>query len=72
MESQEAESTVIDPFGDAVAAEAQDVDFTNPEGKEPESPWVRLTSQDGFSYIVKRDIAKASGTIKNMLEGMQG
>ncbi|KAH9476266.1 Elongin-C [Psilocybe cubensis] len=35
---------------------------TNKEG------WVRLQSTDGFSYLVKRKVAQASGTIRNMLD----
>ncbi|TCD65373.1 hypothetical protein EIP91_002737 [Steccherinum ochraceum] len=29
--------------------------------------WVRILSNDGFSYLVKRKVATASGTLKNML-----
>ncbi|KAJ2930425.1 hypothetical protein H1R20_g6664, partial [Candolleomyces eurysporus] len=30
--------------------------------------WVRIESSDGFSYIVKRKVAQASGTMNNMLD----
>jgi len=29
--------------------------------------WVRLTSTDGFSFMVRRKVATASGTLKSML-----
>ncbi|EGN94332.1 hypothetical protein SERLA73DRAFT_62566, partial [Serpula lacrymans var. lacrymans S7.3] len=29
--------------------------------------WVRITSTDGFSFLVKRKVAWTSGTLKNML-----
>ena len=29
--------------------------------------WVRLTSNDGYHYLVKRKVAMCSGTLKNML-----
>ena len=32
------------------------------------SEWVRLQSTDGFSYLVRRKVAQASGTIRNMLD----
>ncbi|KAF8965424.1 BTB/POZ protein [Flammula alnicola] len=37
-----------------------------------ESEWVRLRSTDGFSYLVKRKVAEASGTIRNMLDSEGG
>ena len=33
-----------------------------------ENDWVRITSADGFSFVVRRNIAKASGTMKAMLD----
>ncbi|KAH8827625.1 BTB/POZ protein [Flagelloscypha sp. PMI_526] len=33
-----------------------------------ENEWVRITSNDGFSYLVKRKVATASGTFKSSLE----
>ncbi|KAJ2919443.1 hypothetical protein MD484_g1022, partial [Candolleomyces efflorescens] len=30
--------------------------------------WVRIDSNDGFSYIVRRKVAQASGTMNNMLD----
>jgi len=36
------------------------------------SEWVRLQSTDGFSYLVKRKVAQASGTIRNMLDSEEG
>ena len=35
---------------------------------DEQSEWVRLQSSDGFSYLVKRKVAEASGTIRNMLD----
>lgn len=29
--------------------------------------WVQIKSSDGYSFIVQRDIAEVSGTLKNML-----
>ncbi|KAF8880677.1 BTB/POZ protein [Infundibulicybe gibba] len=37
-----------------------------PEPKETD--WVRVTSTDGFSYMVKRKVAVMSGTMRNMLD----
>lgn len=33
-----------------------------------DNDWVRITSADGYSFIVRRKIAKASGTMKSMLD----
>ncbi|KXN80623.1 Elongin-C, partial [Leucoagaricus sp. SymC.cos] len=33
-----------------------------------DNDWVRITSNDGFSFIVRRKTAKASGTMKSMLD----
>ncbi|GLB42361.1 putative SKP1 family protein [Lyophyllum shimeji] len=33
-----------------------------------DNDWIRVTSNDGFSYMVKRKIANVSGTMKNMLD----
>ncbi|KAF5379220.1 hypothetical protein D9615_005886 [Tricholomella constricta] len=33
-----------------------------------DTDWIRVTSTDGFSYIVKRKVANVSGTMKNMLD----
>jgi transcription elongation factor B subunit 1 len=30
--------------------------------------WIRITSNDGFSFMVKRKVANMSGTLKNMLD----
>jgi hypothetical protein len=35
---------------------------------DPGDQWVRLQSLDGFCYLVKRKVANASGTIRNMLD----
>ncbi|KAF9559980.1 POZ domain-containing protein [Agrocybe pediades] len=37
-----------------------------------DSEWVRLQSTDGFSYLVKRKVIQASGTIRNMLDPQSG
>ncbi|KAF6752882.1 BTB/POZ protein [Ephemerocybe angulata] len=36
------------------------------ESKENE--WVRINSNDGFSYLVRRKVAQTSGTMANMLD----
>ena len=35
----------------------------------PESMYVKLISSDGYEYIIKREHALTSGTIKAMLSG---
>lgn len=30
--------------------------------------WIRVTSRDGFSFIVKRNVVSRSGTLRNMLD----
>jgi len=37
-----------------------------PESKD--SDWVRIMSNDGFSFMVKRKVANTSGTLKSMLD----
>ena len=40
-----------------------------PSEVEPkDSDWVRLETTDGFTYLVKRKVALASGTMRNMLD----
>ena len=34
--------------------------------------WVRLTSSDGYDYLVKRKAAMCSGTLRNMLSAESG
>ncbi|KAE9393915.1 hypothetical protein BT96DRAFT_828476 [Gymnopus androsaceus JB14] len=34
--------------------------------------WVRLTSSDGFTFLVKRKIANMSGTVKSSLDTSSG
>ncbi|KAJ6629338.1 hypothetical protein B0H10DRAFT_1939744 [Mycena sp. CBHHK59/15] len=33
-----------------------------------DSDWVRVTSDDGYSFLVKRNVANASGTMRDMLD----
>lgn len=40
----------------------------NNADEQSQSDWVRLQSSDGFSYLVKRKVAEASGTVRNMLD----
>ncbi|KAF8811227.1 POZ domain-containing protein [Phlegmacium glaucopus] len=40
--------------------------------EQQQSKWVRLQSSDGFAYLVKRKVAEASGTIRNMLDPTGG
>ncbi|KAF9261141.1 POZ domain-containing protein [Marasmius fiardii PR-910] len=37
-------------------------------GDENGEDWVRLVSNDGFSFLVKRKVANMSGTIRNSLD----
>ena len=39
--------------------------------QEEEKPvkWVKILSKDGHAFIVPREVAMMSGTLKNMLEG---
>ncbi|KAH9067868.1 BTB/POZ protein [Lactarius vividus] len=30
--------------------------------------WIRITSRDGFSFVVKRNVALHSGTLRSMLD----
>ncbi|KAF8184844.1 BTB/POZ protein [Pholiota molesta] len=51
------------------------MDIQDTETKPPVDPgdqWVRLQSLDGFCYLVKRKVANASGTIRNMLDSDAG
>ncbi|KIM86604.1 hypothetical protein PILCRDRAFT_64768, partial [Piloderma croceum F 1598] len=41
--------------------------FTQSADQKTDDDWVRLTSTDGFSFMVKRNVATASGTLKSML-----
>ncbi|KAG1814610.1 uncharacterized protein BJ212DRAFT_1300425 [Suillus subaureus] len=36
-------------------------------GAEKRDDWVKITSSDGYSFLVKRNVAAISGTLKNML-----
>merc|ERR1712150_419528 len=47
--------------------EQEDKEFGGIEG--PQSQYVKLMSSDGHEFIVKRDHALTSGTIKAMLSG---
>ncbi|KAI0635422.1 POZ domain-containing protein [Trametes polyzona] len=37
------------------------------EGKDKMNEWVRLTSNDGYDFLVKRKVAMCSGTLRNSL-----
>ncbi|KAF8068877.1 BTB/POZ protein [Lyophyllum atratum] len=43
----------------------EDVDM---HAEPSDTDWIRVTSTDGFSYMVKRKIANISGTMKSMLD----
>ncbi|KAF8233876.1 POZ domain-containing protein [Tricholoma matsutake] len=43
----------------------EDVDML-PEPKDTD--WVRVTSTDGFSWMIRRKVANISGTMRNMLD----
>lgn len=34
---------------------------------DKDSDWVKLVSSDGYSFLVKRNVATVSGTLKTML-----
>jgi len=42
------------------------------KGSADDADWVRLQSVDGFSYLVRRKVSQASGTIRNMLDPTGG
>ncbi|EIW75682.1 POZ domain-containing protein [Coniophora puteana RWD-64-598 SS2] len=47
-----------------------DVDMNGADdanGVDAGNDWVRIKSADGFSFLVKRRVAMASGTLRNML-----
>ena len=33
-----------------------------------QNDWIRISSRDGFSFIVKRNVALHSGTLRSMLD----
>jgi len=33
-----------------------------------ESDWIRVTSTDGYSFLIKKKVANVSGTMKSMLD----
>ena len=35
---------------------------------QSQDDWIRVTSRDGFSFIVKRNVVLRSGTLRNMLD----
>ncbi|KAI0001199.1 hypothetical protein BJV77DRAFT_1063711 [Russula vinacea] len=35
---------------------------------QSQDDWIRVTSRDGFSFIVKRNVVFRSGTLRNMLD----
>ncbi|KAJ7595548.1 BTB/POZ protein [Mycena floridula] len=50
---------------------ADDIEMRAADGKE-ETDWIRVVSNDGFSYLVRRKIANISGTMKNSLDASSG
>ncbi|KAJ7263019.1 BTB/POZ protein [Mycena rebaudengoi] len=44
-----------------------DVEMTNAP-QAAENDWVRITSDDGYSFLVRRNVAIASGTMRDMLD----
>lgn len=46
---------------------ALNLDYGGTEG--PDAMYVKLISSDGHEFIIKRDLALTSGTIKAMLSG---
>ncbi|KAG5729877.1 hypothetical protein E4T56_gene1657 [Termitomyces sp. T112] len=45
---------------------AEDIDMHSSEPNNLD--WIRVTSTDGFSYIVRRKIANVSGTMRSMID----
>ncbi|KAG5643629.1 hypothetical protein DXG03_000554 [Asterophora parasitica] len=43
-------------------------DDMRPETESSDEDWIRVTSNDGFTFMVKRKIANVSGTMRNMLD----
>ena len=42
---------------------------STPNQNQPsQDDWIRVTSRDGFSFIVKRSVVFRSGTLRNMLD----
>ena len=48
-------------------ADAEMNTTTAAEGGDVNNDWVRIESADGFSFLVRRRVAMASGTLRNML-----
>ncbi|KLO17902.1 POZ domain-containing protein [Schizopora paradoxa] len=46
-----------------------DVEMKN---QEHSNEWVKIVSQDGFSFVIKRDVASQSGTLKSMIGTGEG
>ena len=41
--------------------------FLNKEAGEQKEAWVKIISNDGFSFVVKRNVAEKSGMLGSML-----
>ena len=41
---------------------------TQQQHQASQDDWIRVTSRDGFSFIVKRNVVFRSGTLRNMLD----
>jgi len=48
---------------------SNDVEMKN---QEQSDDWVKIVSQDGFAFVVKRDVARQSGTLKSMISDDDG
>lgn len=42
-------------------------EFTARFSQAEKGNWVKVTSDDGFAFLIKRDVANGSETLKNML-----
>jgi transcription elongation factor B subunit 1 len=40
--------------------------------EESDMEWIRITSEEGFSFMIRRKVANTSGTLKNMILGGSG
>lgn len=70
MSQTKSESARFDlPSTSSAAAAAANIIESNKGCEGPSAPFVKLVSSDGHEFIVRRELAFLSGTIKAMLSG---